>query len=1040
MGKRRLLVIGSQCDALKPPLSFLPDVAKGLYEVMVDPALGDCVPALLTGGLLVDPTVSQTKEALRSAFQLASANNNALLIAFIGHGHRRGNDFYLLPKDAGERIGSETAVHIVQQIKELYGDYSNIDGLVLLLDTCYSGVAAASAASAWIAELEGELRFEILTATADRRAAEGCFTRSLTEIIRNGLADVLGNTLRCEVLRKELEQRCPNQVPQHPTYNTDPGLYIARNAARRHRRGGVWERVEQLTEYFQPFPQLAEIVSMSRDERCLVVVGDAGTGKSSMAASLLRHEVTEGAVPPDFVHAVVFVGETTTSDGLARELRDQLEISVHWFSEATKKFESITTLEEKAQLNQLQALVLGPLRCREENSQVRIVFDGLDRLPSLAVVAVQSALDQLTSLPEFADVRLIVSSRPDTSLPPGSRAIPLHLATTEQTARYLNRRNISSNWHQRIIDRSKGNWLVTRLYADLILSSPDFDQEDFPEGLSGLYDLELRRVGASDKEKWRKELRPVLGVLAAAGVGPVLPFTLLCNASGRLGGPSRPSGVHDVLQDMRGLVVRGAPGTEEEHAGVFHQTFGEYLLDPRIGAFGADANEAHEAILQAIAELIPESLRDGPSRVVVDRNRPERQYAASAEAIHLWATGRYVESVKSLHKWDLIAPAENLALWRGWYDRVERTFGKDHHVTLRIRNNIAFWTGETGEARQAFELFKSLLPDQERVLGKNHVDTLTTRNNIASWTGKTGDKKQALELFEKLLPDQERVLGKNDPDTIRTRNNIASWTGKTGDKKQALELFEKLLPDQERVLGKNDPDTLTTRNNIAQCIGETGSATRALALIEKLLPDQERVLGKDHPLTLRTRSNFAFWTGEMGSATRALALYQELLPDRERVLGKQHPATLETRDHIASRTGKTGDKKQALELFERLLPDQERVLGKDHRDTLVTRDNIAFLTGETGDTRQALKLCKALLRDEERAFGKNHVKTFKTRRNIAFWTGMSGNTRKALNLCKRLVRDEETIFGKDDPRILGTRELIAILQRNRLGLINRPRK
>src|SRR5262249_23748084 len=147
----------------------------------------------------------------------------------------------------------ETAVNIVQRVKELYRVHSNVDGLVLLLDTCFSGVAAASAASEWVRDLVGKLRFQILTAAADRPAANACFSRSLVDLIRKGLPEEAKSTLRCDILRKELEQRCPNQVPQLPSWNPDEGLYIARNAARRPRRGGIWERVEQLTECFQPF-------------------------------------------------------------------------------------------------------------------------------------------------------------------------------------------------------------------------------------------------------------------------------------------------------------------------------------------------------------------------------------------------------------------------------------------------------------------------------------------------------------------------------------------------------------------------------------------------------------------------------------------------------------------------------------------------------------------------------------------------------------------------------------------------------------------
>jgi hypothetical protein len=51
----------------------------------------------------------------------------------------------------------------------------------------------------------------------------------------------------------------------------------------------------------------------------------------------------------------------------------------------------------------------------------------------------------------------------------------------------------------------------------------------------------------------------------------------------------------------------------------------------------------------------------------------------------------------------------------------------DRQGTLGTRHNIALWTGETGDSREALRLFQDLLPDQERVLGEDHPDTETTR-------------------------------------------------------------------------------------------------------------------------------------------------------------------------------------------------------------------------------------------------------------------------------------------------------------------------
>src|SRR5512133_1237399 len=102
MGERRILVIGSQCESLGR-LSFLPKAAEDLYAVMTDPELGGCVPALSTGGLVLNPSVSETKHSIKEAFVQASRDEATLIIAFVGHGAYVDRDFYLLPLNGSSR-------------------------------------------------------------------------------------------------------------------------------------------------------------------------------------------------------------------------------------------------------------------------------------------------------------------------------------------------------------------------------------------------------------------------------------------------------------------------------------------------------------------------------------------------------------------------------------------------------------------------------------------------------------------------------------------------------------------------------------------------------------------------------------------------------------------------------------------------------------------------------------------------------------------------------------------------------------------------
>jgi hypothetical protein len=931
MSERRVLVIGSQCKALQR-LDFLPRAAQDLHAVMTDRERGACVSAIDGDGLLIDPTVKDAKDAIRTAYQRAARDGAKLFIAYIGHGEHVRNRYYLLPRDAEVPPTADTAVHLTNLIMETHDTAAGqVDGLAVLVDACYAGLAGFGAAQAWVSDLEGTLRFEMLTAAANRPAADGCFSRTLATLLRDGISAVPAEHLRCIDLRSRLEQSCPNQVPQHPAYNPDEALWLVKNAGRIREPWAhtpTADQVQRLTIAYQVTPDLGEVVARSQAERCVAVLGEAGRGKSALSAALAWPDIARGTVPTGFVQAVAFLTEATTSQELARLLAEQLVRSVPRFAEAQLAFTRETPYAEQQRLGSLERQVVGPLGRLAPESRVRIVIDGLERIATGARNAVMDALNAMTN---FQSLRLIVTARPDTELPEAaSNSYLLDPTPAEKVVRYLEQRSVAQARRQEIITAAEGNWLVVRVLADLMNEDPDAEVRTGGRlALGDAYAELLSRCGANDNT-WL-----VLSLMAAAGAGPVLPLRLLCAASEKLGGLATEAGLRNELFRLRGLVARTGAGTEREHAGLFHQTLLEYVFDRG----SQEAMAAHRALADCIQVLAPAGAGS------VDLNDPIQRYAFEREAEHLWALEDRA-ALKSLSARAAVAPRDNLRRWRLWESRVENRFGASHQNTLATRSNIALWIGQCGDAREALRLFQALLPDQVRVLGTDHPDTLTTRGHIAFWTGQCGDAREALRLFQALSPDLERVLGADHTSALIARANIAFWTGRSGDAREARRLYEALLPDQVRVLRADRPDTLTTRANIALWTGQCGDAREALRLFQALLPDQVRVLGGDYPETLTTRANIAFWTGQDGDAREALRLYKALLPDGERILGADHPETLIARANIAFWTGKSGDAREALRLYEALLPDRERVLGADHPETLTARGNIAHLVGQ----------------------------------------------------------------------------------------------
>ena len=136
---------------------------------------------------------------------------------------------------------------------------------------------------------------------------------------------------------------------------------------------------------------------------------------------------------------------------------------------------------------------------------------------------------------------------------------------------------------------------------------------------------------------------------------------------------------------------------------------------------------------------------------------------------------------------------------------------------------------QAGDAREALRLFAELLPDRERVLGRDHPVTLSIRNNIASWTGEAGDSREALRLFTELLPDQERVLGRDHPDTLNTLMWIGILAIRYGDRAEGCRWLQEGLKRCSARFDRDHPLTMEFQNLIQSygCAEPGSSAKRA---------------------------------------------------------------------------------------------------------------------------------------------------------------------------------------------------------------------
>ena len=397
--RRRAVVIGSQCDALGDSgrLSFLPELATELYEVLIDPRLGACAPGLPNrpgGGLLLDPTHDEVLDALEEAFAQANSDSATLLVAVLGHGMVQFGDFFFLSIDGTGKGDHRRDVFLSHTLKHLLGHSGDLNGLIVWLDTCHSGVAAGQAATEWGQVGLGQQvrRYELLSAADHRPAYRGDFTRTLIETLRRGITSA-GATIDASDLREPLQDGAPEQRPQRVTIDGggwaqrgDQGLWLAYNSVLYSADDNAASvaaraRVGELTGYLQPTDTLDALVIAAREHQCVMLTGPRGSGKSTLAAALALPAAAGGHVPDGFVHAIAFATSTSTMDTLSAALAGSLRVSVDGFAQAVNEFDARLDAAEREGLPALQRRVMGPLRLMKLGRPVRLVIDALDELP-----------------------------------------------------------------------------------------------------------------------------------------------------------------------------------------------------------------------------------------------------------------------------------------------------------------------------------------------------------------------------------------------------------------------------------------------------------------------------------------------------------------------------------------------------------------------------------------------------------------------------------------------------------------------------------
>ncbi len=982
VGERRSLVVASQCEALNR-LSFLPDAGQEVSGTLLDPEIGGCVPALADGrGLLVDPTMVELDDALVEAFERASEDEATLFLSLVGHGEYAEDDFYFLTKDTSLPVDSRRSFLFAQRIKELLGRYSMLDGLVVLLDTCHAGIGAMQAGQRWL-RIVGEAgkRFDLLTASDNRAAANGCFSRSLVTVLRSGHT-TFGERVRCADLKRVIAGLCPLQTAVHLGFDgtrevaeADQGLWLALNSSPAWRRSPLAGNpaapdIERLTANYRPSPLLGETVGhLLTGARTVAIAGAEGSGKSTMLAALARPSVAGSYVPPDFLHAVLFATRGQTAELLARELAGQLRRSVPGFEDAERAY--LDTLDDagRSGASAFDLALLGPLRTlapQWTDGHVRIAVDGVDDLEPGLRERLTGLLRDLAASAELSWVKTVVATRDPGDLPaavtvrlsPGAPKPPTMRPGAQHPGSFPGQQppQQSSPWPAADPPSNPADPLP----ATLIIDVPGHTVVNHELALGGTTLGRSRRAGLrladSRVSRLHCEIR---------WDGSTAWLTDLDSANGTLVNGHRKL---NALLSSRDVIRIG--DSTVTFISVALENGPPDWAAPADEATGSTASpEPERSVLLDLLQLaaargpIPISIltaasasSGGPSRTVHVRDtlaalgsEVTRTRAGLPDETVLWKAGRPAvpaSAAARLHS-RLAAAAGEVSPVSGdeepTPEQVYATANESEYLWL---------AGLYDDALSALERRASDIPVENRerwaawanraarILGETHRITLRCKARHATWTGKAGDAAGALARFRELLPIATAELGEGDEEVLSVRNNIGHSLLDLGRFEDSQEEFAALVRDSTQALGEDHRETLHARHLFAVATGKTDGA-ESLRLARELLPHAKHVLGDDE-IVRHIRHNIAFWSAEIDAPPPAVSEYRRLLAEARGRLNDRHPDLLDLRFGFALVLAKAGQVTEALSTLSSLLDDSLEVRGERHEETRKIQEQLEY--------------------------------------------------------------------------------------------------
>ena len=343
------------------------------------------------------------------------------------------------------------------------------------------------------------------------------------------------------------------------------------------------------------------------------------------------------------------------------------------------------------------------------------------------------------------------------------------------------------------------------------------------------------------------------------------------------------------------------------------------------------------------------------------------------------------------------------------------TLGKEHHLTAKSMNNLAFIYEMQGLFANAERLYLMALEIKTKVFGENNPGTATSLDNLASLYMRQGLYEKAEPLFHKALKIRENTLGAEHPDTRISLHNTGSLYMKQGLYSKAEYYLLRSLAISEKGLGPKHPEVASSLDSLAILYMKQGLYSKADALFSRALSIRKMSLGMDNPDTALSLNNLASLYMKQADYEKAEPLLALSLTIKEKTLGAKHPETAISLSNIARVNEYKGNYHKAALLYETAHSIFLKAVGSSHDDTAVSLQNLGRIYKKLGLNGKAETHYNQALEIARKKFGVDHPDVAIALNNVGLLHRAIGMRSKSENELKKAMEILEKTLGSNHP-------------------------